>query len=333
MKNNYPIKYVVIPIHEKLSSEFILKEYKRFYELTIYIVSKCHVLSEVKKYLADGSFLMNYKVHLPYENSRANSQTTWKRDDFNINESSLDVVTVENIFETFEEAEKFASKLNENAFGNIQIPFLHDPEEIYSAKFKRLEEEYNLTLSRCKVLEKMMDEKTTDLCFDIEPKEKSIICCYKDKDVIMPNDIYYLIRRYSDLKFYACNVSKEEYESMKEQIKSNGVLDERTSQSRAMLPRYLLVNDCEEEITRFSNYDSQNEKGCFYLCGGGYPCMMYDENMLLLQYDASFKENLPELKIYTTETYDDVIRSYAPMYDKRITADDIDAVVYKKTRN
>ena len=71
--------------------------------------------------------------------------------------------------------------------------------------------------------------------------------------------------------------------------------------------RYLLFNDKEHGTIRISNCDSENTDGSYYLKNG---ILHYSSDMCPLDKDIEFIRNLPKIKVYTKESYEDIINSF-----------------------
>ena len=76
MKINYPIKYAAMPIIEQVGRCYGINELEREYDIVCYIVSKCHLISDLTKYTEDGCIIKEYEVVFPYQLSEFD---TWKR--------------------------------------------------------------------------------------------------------------------------------------------------------------------------------------------------------------------------------------------------------------
>jgi len=132
MKNNYPIKYALMPIYDQVGWGHGLNELEREFEVVAYAVSKCYVLSEVKKYLVNGCFTYEYEVVFPYERDR---DLNWNRvePNFNLlNNNCINSKCVCNVFDCYEEAFRVAEKLNFEKMAKAMsyIPYTDDYENL-----------------------------------------------------------------------------------------------------------------------------------------------------------------------------------------------------------
>ena len=105
MKNNYPIKYALIPMIEQVGWVSGLNELEREYDVVCYIVSKCYLIDEVKKYHLDGSYDISYNVVCPYQRYDSFDTYNIEEPSFNYNSGYCTNSTkVNEIFNSIEEA-------------------------------------------------------------------------------------------------------------------------------------------------------------------------------------------------------------------------------------
>lgn len=309
MKNNYPIKYALMPLYEKTGWIRGLNELEREYNVVFYVVSKCYVLGERKKYNIDGNFHIDYEIVFPYKRDNIQNKE-WIRTEpqFNFDYESTNSVIVNKVFDDYSDA------LNEANLLNKKIRDLSS----------------NDITQKYKDLEIKIEENTKDLKMNEISKQQTIIVMFEDKDIVCNMSLYNFIVLYCSDYFYVCNVSQADYDLMKNQIKNNGRLDERCSKESMKLKydrfRYLLANDPKENIVRIANCDSKKEIGCFYLSNDN---MYYDEKMYQFYKDPIFQKNIHGIKVYTTETYEDIIKSYIPRYISNSEIE-IDNIVVRK---
>lgn len=138
MKNNYPVKYAIMPIQNCDD------------KIMAYIVSKCYIISEEKNYSFDGNFKTSYNVFFPYQFDM--SESCWKREKPTFNAYSFkctNATVVNDIFDNYEDALKLATLKNdeilENNYGYISnisemecIKLNHDKK---ISEYKELEEQ------------------------------------------------------------------------------------------------------------------------------------------------------------------------------------------------
>lgn len=106
MKNNYPIKYALMPIIEQTGWTHGMHELEREYGVVCYIISKCYVIKETKKYNINGTTDIKYQVVFPYYLSNTNRKYRF------INKQEIEQA-IKNINDEMEEAQEEYSKLFE----------------------------------------------------------------------------------------------------------------------------------------------------------------------------------------------------------------------------
>lgn len=318
MKYNYPVKYAIMPIYEQVGWMSGLHELERNYEVVGYIVSKCYVVSKKESYLEDGSEKREFEVVFPYQKTDYMRIHDFNRvyPEFNYNGNCVNSNIVNELYDNFDNAKEVAEKLNGDILSyNLGMISFRDKE-----RRENIKKEHEERMTRFKYLERKIEEETTSMEVNNNPKEQSIIVMFDDVDKVLPMSIYSFINIYRNESFYACNVSSEEYEKMIFQIGKKGFLRERHDiDCDYNKSRYLLFNDKEHGTIRISDYDSENIEGSYYLKDGGILC--YSGDICPLDKDIEFIRNLPRIKIYTTENYEDIINSYRTFYS--INSNDI----------
>ena len=164
MKNNYPIKYAVIPMIEQVGWSHGLNELERKYGTVCYIVSKCYLVEETKKYKADGTVRVKYHVVCPYEYDKFYK---WNRVEptFNIMDGHcINDIVVDEVYDSFEKARISKDEKNQEIF---QKQFTSLPVEVCKKRFKEIESEFNNTLAYFNQLETMIENNVQDLNDDI----------------------------------------------------------------------------------------------------------------------------------------------------------------------
>ena len=160
MKNNYPIKYAVIPMIEQVGWSHGINELEREYGTVCYIVSKCYLVEESKKYNADGSVRVKYHVVCPYQYDEFYE---WNRVEptFNImhGQCTNDIV-VDEVYDSLEDARVSKDEKNQEIFQKL---FIYMPYEIYKKRRKEIESKFNNTLAYYNQLEAMIENNVQDL--------------------------------------------------------------------------------------------------------------------------------------------------------------------------
>lgn len=306
MKYNYPVKYALMPIYEQVGWMSGLHELERSYEVVGYIVSKCYVVSKKVSYLEYGSKKREFEVVFPYQKTDYMRIHDWNRvyPEFNFNGHCINSNIVGKLYDDFNDAKEVAEKLNRDILSyNLGMISFRNKESRENAK-----NEHEERMTRFKCLERKIEEETTSMKVNNKQKGESIIVMFDDVDKVLPIQIYSFINIYGNESFHVCNVSSEEYEKMIYQIETMGFLKERHNiDCDYNKSRYLLFNDKEHGIIRISNCDSENTDVSYYLKNG---ILHHSSDMCPLDKDIEFIRNLPKIKVYTKESYEDIINSY-----------------------
>lgn len=274
MKYNYPIKYALIPI--------------TYYGNTLYVASKCYVLNEEIKYNEDGTSSMKYDVVFPYEFYYPNIVER-------IEPNYHKFYSVSKVFDTMEEA------LIELECANNKLI-----QDYLSSKMKRKTskdetEKMNCFASKFKNISERLEQCSDDLVVGEIYNKQNIIRCDNKKIKISNESLYdYFEMWYSNIYFAAYHVSKEQFEQIEEQIQK-GIIP------KEVYGDCLLRNNPKECMTQIYDYNSNHEKGCFYIPYESFResrFISYDENKPLLP------KNENEEIIYTMESFEDFIKSY-----------------------
>lgn len=241
-----------------------------------YIAAKCYLISTTQKYKENGKICIEHEVVFPYELD--DFHNCYKRivPSYNIYGPCTNSIVVDYIFDTFEEAYIAAQMKNK---------------EIGYDEFK---DEYSK-------LEKLVEENTGDLTTSKKEYNESTIMIYKAIGETKTNwSLYDIIYDYSYENFLAFHVSNEKLEQIKEELQRG----QRKTILEKNQENLLLSHDGNSKITQIYDYENKsNTKGCYILDYQNYHQLYYDEN-------ATQTISNPEFHIYTTETYEDVIKSY-----------------------
>lgn len=302
MKNNYPIRYTLMPIIKQNGWSLGLNELEREYDVSCYIVSKCYVVSENKRYYQDGTFKIKYSVVFVYEKDDYDRFLERVEPEFNlINRECTNSLLVDEIFENYEAAKVAAQEKNEEILSQKLSGLKFDAN--FYQKIEEMKEEHEKKLRFYRKLESKMEKNSTDLVVGKSTlKEQSIIVGRNSENKYNKLDysLYSFIRLFNNERFVVYTVSSDDYLKIISQLQSGNIFDKYLIKTTC-----LLANDDTEKI-KVIHYNSK-ENGCFYL-EDDY--MYYDENISLPSCleESELCDNT--MIIYTMETYDDVINSY-----------------------
>lgn len=299
MKYNYPIKYAVMPIYEQRGWTTGLNELEPQSKIVAYIISKCYLFQEIKTYSRYNSYKTTYKVCFLYQKSYRGG---WER----INPNLCDLTVIEKTFDSYEEANKEKEKLNQEILNNKIINLPYDNNFLENKMY--LTEEHLETLHEYQLLENQITEKTKDLTLENKEKEQTIIIIDK-KNRISRVTLYEYIEYKFDENFLVYNVTEEEYEELKKQITENIDINSKYNKN------LLLANYKSPETILINNYKNNHLSGLSLNFSNSGLCMKYNENLTSVNLESELTNHtIPTTIIYTTETYEDIIKSYIPDY-------------------
>ncbi len=185
IKNNFPIKYAILPLKEEGGYSVNYQDIIRGY-----IVSKCWVIESSLKYISVDKFKIFHKVIFPYKNLTMFKKYLLHKEN-NIgpkvlpnsyNDSLLN--TVLNLYDSYENAKKDAIEKNEVLRHEL---ILNIPYNISDYKFKKilaeLENDFKEQLSICQLFENNILFKTVDMNITENLKINNKLILAKTKNV------------------------------------------------------------------------------------------------------------------------------------------------------
>ena len=291
MKNNYPIKYAVMPIVEQTGWVPGLNELEREYGVVCYIVSKCYLVGKEEEYNRYGNILYKYKVVFPYEKDNLHRYLS-RVEPYS---SCTNSINVDKVFDTFDEAKEDANKKNKEILSR-EFSFIRLDDD-YQKNLSLVREKQEEIVNYYQEIEGMIEENSSDLVVNDKVKEQSVIFGCDDSYKKKEYSLYDMIRLYNDENFIAYNVSLEDYLKIEEQLKNDQQVDIEGIKRNRLLTSY------SDDKKVFVINNNSIEKSCFYIENGSL--YYYDRINYLLS--AISRDSLV---IYTIETYDDVINSY-----------------------
>ncbi len=297
MKNNYPIKYAVMPIIEQTGWYPGLHELEREYGIVCYIVSKCYVVGREEKYNRYGNTICEYKVVFSYGKDNQYGDLSRVEPEFCLmNGRCNNSTNVDKVFDSFEEAKEETEKKNKEILSK-ELSYIRVDDNFHQnvslAREKREE-----VVNYYQKIENMIEENSTDLVVNDKAKEQSVIFERNNSWKGKKYSLYDIIRLYSDEDFIAYNVSLDDFKKIEEQLKNGQEVD-----TDSIKKNCLLISSSNDKKVKVINYDSKDKRSCFYIENGS---LYYDDKL-----DVSLDTISGDaLVIYTIETYDDVISSY-----------------------
>ena len=303
MKNNYPIKYAAMPIMGYVAWQ---RE-----GAILYIASKCFQIKETTEYFRNGDTETSYSVLFPYKKVVDNNTSmTWERIEPSL-ENEQEIITVRNVYNTIEEAEQEAERKNKKILTSKINNIFTSPEK-FPQQRKIVEEEHQQQMELFKRLEQEIEEKTEDLIINSTPKPQNIIIINNRGRKECDMSLYDYLNFMSKELLFVFHLSEEDYQTLSTRIKNEEFLPMDTLEKAELI----LINNPEEEITHIINPNSE-EDNHFYLKQreyyGNQKFMYYDETMDSPPI-ARNRSLAGAISIFTTETYEDIIKSYLPYF-------------------
>lgn len=301
MKNNYPIRYAVRPIVEQVGWSHGLNELERDYGTVAYIVSKCYVVSQTKNYSQNGEENESYSVVFPYQKDSTYNEYYRVNPSFNFHGQCYNSTIVDKVFMTREEAMEEAMRLNEKIVKRKIVSLTYNSS--FKERVAEIKEKQKEKLEDYKFLEELSEEKTSDMVVGAPLKEQKIIMVSSKKAKLSDNSLYDFIKIWLGQEFLVFNVEEDVYEQIKKAIATEEDFDFKSVEKNL-----LLEGESTGDVVKIRDYNSEKDRGCFYIQDG---LMSYDDNL-----DTSRRVVGDDsiLKVYTIETYEDVINSYVPNY-------------------
>ena len=319
MKINYPIKYAAMPIIEQVGWSHGLHELEREYDVVCYIVSKCHLISDLTKYTEDGRSVKQYEVVFPYQPGEF---SRWQRviPSYNlIHGYCTNGNKVEEVFDTYESALSFVSKKNEELCKKsyIYLPY----SENYAEKIQAKKDEFAIKLDEYKLLEQQILLYTQDMEIGKNKQLSNVIRISNDSGRVLSANIYEILNLFDSEKFVVYSVSQEQYDSLVKLINKEKIEDIK---SLIGPHQGLLLHKEKDDCIKLAI-----EEGCgaYYLKDN-----RINHDINLDKVNIKSFENLDgdTIIFYTTETIDDLLKSYKKYSE--IDLNEVKGPVLKKTR-
>ena len=295
MKNNYPIKYAVIPMIEQVGWLDGINELERNYETVYYIVSKCYVVGEDKKYNIDGTTTTRYQVVCPYGKDKYQN---WRREEptYNlVHGGCTNGIMTDALFDNFAEAKAVKEQKNKNLL--IQ-KFKYMSVDTYKEKHQEIEDEFNRTVNYYDELESKIEYCTEDLLVHNKRKEQCVLRLNGSKCKKINRSLYEVVNIFYSDNYIVYSVTAEEFARLQELS-----TDSRNFNAYAHYP--LLINNGKLNTVKV-------------VSPIGYIIYLAN-NRLIKQLDRTFETpSIYDETFYTIEDYNDIIKSYGNDHDKVI---------------
>lgn len=272
MKNNYPVKYAIMPIFESTSWHF------GYCDLACYIVSKCYLLGENKSYLENGDLKYEYDVFFPYE--RVYREIYDFKGINSLNDGKVSTVDV--VFDTYAKAREYADVLNAEAI-NHQLRNYET-----SSEKEKIKDYYKILMNKYKILEQKISQLTDDMEIDYVPKKQRIVVGNGNNYNILANSIYEFLTFALPDDYIVYHVSEKDMERY------------RQKEITELSEKDLLLVKSEPGFVRINCHN--NDSGTFVIENGK---IGFNKDLKTLE------RKKYKYKVYTTETLDEIITSYS----------------------
>ena len=248
MKNNYPIRYALVPMIEEW-----WEKGERVGKIVAYIVTKCYLVNETKKYERNGNVEVRYHVVCPYQYLDFD---IWRRVEpkFNINRECCNGFITDKVYINFEKAIDAKNKKNDELVANKCCYIRID--ENYEKNVKSIKNEYAEKFAYYNELESMISSNTEELDLNNKVKEQSVIM-YRDGGYKkFKTSLYEAMNIFDNDDFIVYSVDEDEYKDIQKLMKKGKVIS-------GMDYNPILVNDGDsqtinmvaEEVDGVENYN------------------------------------------------------------------------------
>ena len=300
MKNNYPIKYAAMPIMGYVAWQ---RE-----GAILYIASKCFQIKETTEYFRNGDTETSYSVLFPYKKVVDNNTSmTWERIEPSL-ENEQEIITVRNVYNTIEEAEQEAVR-NNKILLEQKLRNIYTTVENFQQERKKVEKKLQQQIDFFKNLEQEIEEKTKDLTIGLPPKLQNVIVIdnsgIKEYELSLYEYSWLVDRK----PFTVFHISEESYQNL-----SKKIAEYKEIEAEDIIEKEpILIYDSEKKLMQLRNPNGEGNEGFLYLRSHrGQKYMYYEENQELTLEDVASHPD--EKKIFTMETYEDIVASYLPYF-------------------
>jgi hypothetical protein len=303
MKNNYPIKYAVIPIDRQVGWS------SREYDSDCpegYIASKCYLVNEKKEYCANGESEITYEVVFPYHCN--GSRWGWKRVEpqYDYYHEAYPSILVANVYDNREDAVKIAKAENHELLIKKMF-FIHFSNPHHEEEMAEISKKHEEKMAEFKKLEQLIEDGTGDLVVGQLPKEQTVIIYDyskngdSSKNGKLSSSLYSVIGgSWHNTNFCVYNLTNDEYEQIMMDIQEGKPVDKYKT-------RCLMINNPINQALKINNYNKANDSA--YLISGVLT-FVKDDNIP----EENFNESNSKVNFFTLETYEDIIESLVTKY-------------------
>lgn len=248
MKNNYPIRYALVPMYE-----YCWRLGKKEEEIVAYIVTKCYLINETKNYKISGNVEVKYHVVCPYQYLDFD---IWTRVEpkFNMNGSCYNGFITDKVYTNLNKALAAKDKMNAEIVAKKCCYIRID--ENYEQNVKSIKKEYAEKQIYYNEVESKINSNTEELNLNEKVKEQTVIMCKEGEFKKYKTSLYEIMNIYDNDDFIVYSVEEEEYKDIQKLMKKGKVVS-------GMDYNPILVNDGDtqtinmvaEEVDGVENYN------------------------------------------------------------------------------
>lgn len=225
MELNYPVKYALMPVREQI-------EFKsdREYEIVMYIVSKCYLISEKKIYSGDGKRRYSYEVVFPIVIDDVRNVSV-SLPQYSNDGHCVNSLLVERLFDDFDEASKLATKKNQKILDRKLDEIPYKTRYLFQEQIALVRSKYQQLQQKYRRIEEINDLRSDLVVSDDDSEFNKIVKMMVDN----PNDFYEMVAEVlSDDDMDKLNDHIEKYNSRNSTRKNdcNLLLNEQVSNDR-----------------------------------------------------------------------------------------------------
>lgn len=301
MKNNYPIRYVALPLSEK---GVWRSDSEDVHGIICYLVIKCYVVGEETKYLREGYSTKEYKVvpayrtRLPQQFDIANPEYNEDEVDYYEDIEYTNFLRTRNVFKKLEDAEKYRDERNKEI---VDIVVSAAPE------WANLKEKFKNTVEKFKKLETDFEKNTEYLPTDDSKRSKQTIYGVDNGIGLVDEEmsVYSLMDAgaYDDESYAVYTITKEEAKELDKILEDDDEADAFIQEAAKKYMHTLLMTHgaCRDSVKLISpSGESQ------IVALGEDPYVRRVPRPMQKSCDDGYYQNL----FFTTEKYDEIVESY-----------------------
>jgi len=287
MKNNYPIRYCVLPIGK------IYEKNKLDYhdERICYMAMKCYVVGGEIEYTREGEAIKKYKI-VPAYTPESDGTMFFLNEPIYDYKGCINYFYAEKVFETKEEAEKVKDEMNED---------LITQKEREIPKWANIGDKIKKTFEEYKKIEEYIEKNTAYL--NREFKEQNLFSVSNYGLIKEDMSIYDLIEDcFYDKDIAVYTVTKEEYEKLKE-IEADDEVNEgvRAKDLMEFMHTPLMLYCDEDDFAKLLPPKDSKDKSMYIRTG---------DAIYQIAKRKSYKDIVWDEIHFTMETFDDIVESY-----------------------